>query len=87
MAIKCALLSLCKRIDKVHICIRSDNSSALSYINNQGGSIMSLFKSTKEMFPWCDERNIVITAIHTAGKITLLQIICQGHSVIQQNGN
>jgi hypothetical protein len=68
LAIKFALLSLCNRIENAHICIRSDNSSAVSYINNQGGSIISLSEIAKEIFLWCDKRNIVISAVHIAGK-------------------
>lgn len=51
-----------------HICIRSDNSSAVSYINNQGGSVISLLEIAKEIFLWCDERNIIVSAVHIAGK-------------------
>lgn len=69
-----------------HICIRSDNSSAVSYINNQGGSVISLLEIAKEIFLWCDERTIV-SAVHIAGKTILLQIIYQDHLVIQQSGN
>lgn len=43
MAIKFALQSLCQNIKNIHICIRSDDSAAVSYINNQGGSVSSLF--------------------------------------------
>lgn len=34
----------------IHICIRSDNSVAVSYINNQGGSILSLFEEAKSIW-------------------------------------
>lgn len=39
LAIKIALISLCDHLENVHICIRSDNSGAVSYINNEGGSV------------------------------------------------
>ena len=42
MAIEFALLSLCNKIDKVHICIKSNYGSAVSYFINQGRSVMSL---------------------------------------------
>lgn len=43
LAVKFALQSLCHKMSNNHICIRSDNSSAVSYINNQGGSICNIF--------------------------------------------
>jgi hypothetical protein len=49
LAIKFALLSLYNQIENAHICIRS-NSSAVSYINNQGGSVISLFEIAKDFF-------------------------------------
>lgn len=58
IAIKFDLLSLCYKIDKAHICIRSDNSSAVRYIYNQGGSVMSLFKDYERHFLWCDEKSL-----------------------------
>lgn len=51
-----------------HICIRSDNSSVVSYINNQGGSVISLLEIAKDFFLWCDERKIVVLAVHIAVK-------------------
>lgn len=68
-AVYFALLSLCKDLHDTHLCIRSDNSSTVSYINNQGGSIMSLFKIAKLIWLWCEERNIYVTAVHIVGKL------------------
>lgn len=50
MAIKFGLQSLCQNMENTHICIRSDNSVAVSYINNQGGSILSLFEEAKSIW-------------------------------------
>ena len=68
MAVKFALQRLCHDLKHIHICIRSDNSSAVCYINNQGGSVMSLFEVAKDIWLWCDRRNIAISAVHIAGK-------------------
>lgn len=68
MAIKFAPQSLCQNMENTHICIRSDNSVAVSYINNQGGSILSLFEEAKSIWLWCDVKNIIISAVHIAGK-------------------
>lgn len=67
MAIKFALQSLCQNMKNIHICIRSDNSAAVSYINNQGGSVISLFEEAKNIWLWCDNKNILISAVHIAG--------------------
>lgn len=68
LAVKFALQSLCHKMSNKHICIRSDNSSAVSYINNQGDSEISLLEIAKEICLWCDERNIIVSAVHIAGK-------------------
>lgn len=68
LAVKFALPSLCHKMSYKHICSRSDNSSAVCYINNQGGSVISLLEIAKEFFLWRDERNIVVSAVHIAGK-------------------
>lgn len=68
MAIKFALQSLCQNTKNIHICIRTDNSAAVSYINNQGGSVISLFEKAKNIWLWCDNKIILISAVHIAGK-------------------
>ncbi|XP_063419548.1 uncharacterized protein LOC134703355 [Mytilus trossulus] len=70
-AVYFALLSLCKDLHDTHLCIKSDNSSAVAYINNQGGSILSLFNISKLIWLWCEERNIYITAVHVLGKLNI----------------
>lgn len=67
-AVKFALQSLCQNLSNIHICIRSDNSTAVSYINNQGGSIVSLLNETQVIWLWCNSRNICISSVHIAGK-------------------
>jgi len=67
-AVKFALQSLYQNLSNIHICIRSDNSTAVSYISNQGGSIVSLLKETQEIWLWCNSRNIFISSVHIAGK-------------------
>ena len=61
-------MSLCYKIDKVHICIKSDNSSAVRYIYNQGGSVMSLFKDYERHFLWCDEKSLWYQQFTQRGK-------------------
>lgn len=68
MAIKFALQSLCQNMKNTQFCIRSDNSVAVSYIDNQGGSILSLSEEAKSILLWCDIKKIIISAVHIAGK-------------------
>lgn len=68
MAIKFAQQSLCQNMENANFCIRSENSVAVSYINNQGGLILSLSEEAKSIWLWCDIRNIIISAVHIAGK-------------------
>jgi hypothetical protein len=67
-AVLFALFSLCKDLHDTHICIRSDNSTTVAYLNNEGGSVMSLFLESKNIWLCCEERNIFITAVHIFGK-------------------
>ncbi|PJE77915.1 hypothetical protein CI610_03152 [invertebrate metagenome] len=60
-AIQLALLSFCKTMVDVHVAIRSDNTTAISYINNLGGSKSSLFILSKSIWIWCQERDIVLS--------------------------
>ena len=67
-AVKFALQSLSKNLSNIHICIRSHNSTAVSYINNQDGSIVSILKETQAIWLWCNSRNIFISSVHIAEK-------------------
>ena len=39
-AIYFGIVSICKYISNIHSCIRTDSSTAVNYINNQGGSVL-----------------------------------------------
>ena len=78
IAIKFDLLSLCYKIDKAHICIRSDNSSAVRYIYNQGGSVMSLFKDYERHFLWCDEKSLWYQQFTQRGKKYYCRLFVKG---------
>lgn len=66
-AIYFALISLCQNIKHAHIRVRTDSSTAVSYINNQGGSIIPLLVIAKQIWVWCIENNIYISAVHIPG--------------------
>ena len=44
------IVSLCGSKSNTHICtcIRTDSSTAVNYINNQGGSVLPLLEQNKE---------------------------------------
>ena len=52
-----------------HIRIRSDNTTAIAYVNNMGGLVSSSCdRLAKETWTYCFERNTCLSAIHTPGK-------------------
>lgn len=68
-AIYFGLKALCCQLENIHICIKTDSSTAVSYINNQGGPICPLLDLTKSIWNWCREKNIFLSAVHIAGKL------------------
>lgn len=71
-AVSFALFSLCKDLHDTYICIRSNNSTTVAYLNNEGGSDMSLFLESQNIWLWCEKRNIFITAVHIFGKSNII---------------
>ena len=67
LAIQHALSSLCNSRMNAHIHIKSDNSSAVSYIKKFGGRISMLDGISRAIWSWCFERNIWLSASHLAG--------------------
>ncbi|VDH88857.1 Hypothetical predicted protein [Mytilus galloprovincialis] len=67
-AIYFALKSLCKDCHDIHIIIHTDSSTAVSYINNVGGSVTTLLEIVKQVWLWCSDRKIFVTAVHIPGK-------------------
>ena len=74
MAIKFALLSympFCNR--KKHIRVMSDNTTAISYINKQGGTHnIYLNDLAVELWEICKQRDIHLSAAHIPGKHNIL---------------
>ena len=62
-----ALCSLCSSLYAVHVLIKSDNSTAVSYLSKMGGSVGPLNDITLSIFEWCAQRNILLSATHVAG--------------------
>ncbi|KAK6170548.1 hypothetical protein SNE40_018919 [Patella caerulea] len=71
LAVFKALKNLCSKFRDIHICIQSDNSVAIAYINNMGGAIDSLHELSKCIWLWCYKKSIYLSAKHIQGKFNL----------------
>ena len=56
------LASLCRHIRNTHVRIMVDNQTALAYINNMGGRTKVCNKVTRQIWDWCLERGIWLSA-------------------------
>jgi hypothetical protein len=55
--------SFCSQQKSLHIGVRSDSTTAVAYVNDMGGmSSVLLDKLSAEIWSWCSQRNIFITA-------------------------
>ena len=67
-AVLFTLQSLCAKNSGVHIRSRIDNTTAVAYINNMGGTKSLVCNQiSKEIWDWCIKRNIWISAEHLPG--------------------
>ena len=67
-AVLFALMALCSSFYNIHIQLQCDNTTAVSYINSMGGSrSRSCNKVAKEIWLWCLDREIWISATHLPG--------------------
>ena len=67
LAIFLALKSLYKNSSHVHINFQCDNTSAIAYINDMGGtSPISMDILAKSVWLWCIDRDIHISATYVA---------------------
>ncbi|KAJ8043466.1 hypothetical protein HOLleu_10559 [Holothuria leucospilota] len=68
MGLKC----FCKNQYNVHVLLRIDNTTAVSYINNMGGiKSPECNNVAKLIWDWCRKRNIWLTAAHLPGKLNV----------------
>ena len=72
LVLKAAFLALKTFLkDQSHkvVLLKLDNSTAVAYLNNKGGThSVPLMSLTLEMWTWCLQRNILISAQHVPGK-------------------
>ena len=63
-----ALKSFCSQANETHVQIQIDNTTAVSYINNMGGSKSPVLNTLAiELWEW----NIWVSAVHIAGKLNV----------------
>ncbi|VDI82133.1 Hypothetical predicted protein [Mytilus galloprovincialis] len=66
-AVVLALKWFCSSREKNHVQVYVDNMVALNYINKMGGRILKLNTLTKELWNWCINRKIWVTAFYLPG--------------------
>ena len=67
-----ALKSFCKQAPEGHIQLQMDNTTAVSYINNKGGSkSLELNCLAQEIWDWCIQRKLWVSATHIPGKLNV----------------
>ena len=67
LAVLFSLKALCSNEKSVHIQVKSDNTTTVSYINSMGGTKDSCYKITRDIWDWCIERDIWLSACHLPG--------------------
>ena len=67
-ACKLGLMALAKDKTGVHIQILSDNTTTCSYINKFGGKKSELNELARQIWLWCIDKKIHISAAHIPGK-------------------
>ena len=64
-----ALRSFCKDKFDIHVRLMMDNTTAIAYVNNMGGTKSSICnKIAKEIWDWVSVQKIWISAAHIPGK-------------------
>ena len=65
-----ALKCFCSHMNNCHIQIQIDNTTALAYINNMGGSkSKELNQLAVQIWEWCISRNIWLSAVQIPGRL------------------
>ena len=66
-ACQLCLKTFCKNITHIHIRIYMDNTTSCSYINNFGGKKPELDSLSQDIWFWCINQHIHLSAAHVAG--------------------
>ena len=63
-----ALEAFCKKCSDIHVRLELDNTTAVTYINNMGGSkATDGNRVVRQLWLWCIEHNIWVSAVHIPG--------------------
>ncbi|GFR84554.1 reverse transcriptase [Elysia marginata] len=72
LGLKAAMLavqSFCRETENCHVRIQIDNTTAVSYINNMGGTHSPKCNEiSRTLMMWCKNRGIWLSPCHIAGK-------------------
>ena len=72
-AILFGLQSLCKEVTHDHIRVMTDNTTAVSYVRNMGGShSLPCNDIARQIWEWCIPRNIWLSISHIPGKTNVI---------------
>ena len=72
-----ALRAFCHLSRNIHVLIKSDNKTAIAYMNHMGGTKSHVCNElSKEIWQWCCERNIWITATYLEGSLNCIADYC-----------
>ena len=74
LELKAAFLCLqyfCKGVTNEHIYLFMDNTVALKYISKMGGRKPLLNELAKQIWQWCENKNIWISAFHIPGRLNI----------------
>lgn len=67
-ACQLCLHTFCKNRDNIHVRIYMDNTTSCAYISKFGGRTLELDTMAREIWFWCMERHIFLSAAHVPGK-------------------
>ena len=71
-AVLLGLKSLCSGMQNKHIRIQSDNTTTVAYLNAMGGiTSLNCNDMAIQIWEWCSQRNIWISASHIPGSINV----------------
>ena len=65
------LQSFCKDLRDCHIRLELDNTTAVAYVNNMGGTKVQCNVVARELWFWCLERKLWVSATHLPGSLNV----------------
>ena len=72
IAISHGIKAFCSDKRDIHVLVRADNTTAIAYLNNMGGTkSWECNKVALEIWKWCISKNIWVTAAHLPGRLNI----------------